>query len=119
MVVSNTVEAADYYEKLLQATILSKTHDQGPGMCETMMKIGETEIKVLDENKEMGLIAPVQAGGGSVWINIYVDDIDKYFDNVVKHGGNVISPVTEFPGPAKNAVFSDKFNHVWVVNQQY
>lgn len=118
MVVSSAREASDYYKNLLKADILSTT-DQNQGMNETMMKIGETEIRVLEENKELGMFAPEKVGGGSVWMNIWVDDIDKYFDHIVKEEVHVISPVQEYPGPAKNAVFSDKFNHVWVVNQKY
>lgn len=118
MVVSCAREASDYYKNLLKAEILSTTGlDQG--MNETMMKIGETEIRVLDENKELGMFAPAEVGGGSLWMNIWVDNIEEYFDHVVKEGGQVISPVQELPGPAKNAVFSDKFNHIWIINQQY
>jgi len=59
-------------------------------------------------------------GGKSVGINLFVDDIETFFNNAVKQGCKTLSPVQEFPEmPAKNAVFSDKFNHLWVVNQKY
>ncbi|WFD11923.1 hypothetical protein [Tepidibacter hydrothermalis] len=43
-----------------------------------------------------------------------------FFNNVVREGGKVISPIQDLSEiPAKNAVFSDKYNHVWVINQKY
>lgn len=119
MVVSNAREASDYYKKVLKAEIISQT-DEAIEMNEIIMKLGDTEIRVLNENKEYGLIAPVQAGTGSVWLNLIVDDIEMFFDNAVKEGVTVISPIQDFPEiPAKNAVFSDKYNHTWVINQKY
>lgn len=119
MIVSDAKSAAEYYKKVLNAEVLSKT-DNEQGMNETMMKLGGVEVRVLDENKNMGMIAPAQVGGGAVGINIFGEDIDAFVDSAISQGCNVLSPVTDFPEiPAKNAVFSDKFNHLWVVNQQY
>lgn len=52
MIVSNAKDAADYYKKLLNAEIISQT-DNEQGMNETMMKLGEVEVRVLDENQDM------------------------------------------------------------------
>jgi uncharacterized glyoxalase superfamily protein PhnB len=119
MIVADAKEAGDYYKKVLNAEIISQT-DKEAGLNETMMKLGGVEIRVLDENKDFGLFAPADSSAPSMGINLFVNDIDAFFDNAVKEGCNIISPVQDFPDiPAKNAVFSDKFNHVWVVNQQY
>ena len=119
MIVSDAKVAGDYYKKVLNAEIISQTNNAAE-MNETMMKLDGTEIRVLDENKEFGLIAPAEGSVGSVGLNLFVDDIDAFINNAVKEGCTIISPVQEFPEiPAKNAVFSDKFNHVWVINQKY
>lgn len=119
IVVNDAEKASEYYKNLLLADVISTAHNQGKGMNETMLKLGGTEIKVLEENESLGLIAPKTVGGGSVWVNIYVSDIDMYFDHLLKEGANVISPKQEFPGHGINAVISDEFNHVWVVNQLF
>lgn len=119
IIVSDARESADYYKKILNAKIISKT-DNEKGMNEITMKLGEVDIRVLDENQEMGLFAPNQVGGQSIGINLFVDDIESFVDVIIKEDCNILSPITEFPEvSAKNAVFSDKFNHVWVVNQKY
>lgn len=117
MVVKNARESADYYEKLFGAKILSKT-DLEQSLNETMMLIGDTEIKVLDENKEYSLLAPTDESLSSMWINLYVDDINKQVQLAEKSDCLIISPVTEFNGgKAINAVFKDKYGHIWIINQ--
>ena len=117
MVVKDARESADYYTLLFGATILSKT-DLETQLNEMVMEIGGVVIKVLNENKDYGLIAP-SGPGGSMWINLIVDDIKTVVDKAVELECNMISPITEFPEMnAINAVFSDRYNHVWVINQK-
>lgn len=119
MIVSSAKEAGKYYEKVLGAEILSQT-DLQQGANETMLRLAGIEVRLLDENKSLGLVAPVEGGTPSMSINLFVEDLDVYFANIESNGCQVLSPVTDFPHiPAKNAVFKDKFNHIWVVNQQY
>ena len=118
MVVKDARESADYYMSLFGATILSKT-DMESELNEIQMEIGGVEIKVLNENKDYGLIAPTSESVSSMWINFIVDDIKAVCDKAVELECNIISPITEFPDSnAINAVFSDRYNHIWVINQK-
>ena len=118
MVVKGAKESADYYKSLFGAEVLSKT-DLEDELNEIQMEIGGVEIKVLNENKDYGLIAPTSESVSSMWINLIVDDIQATVDKAVELECNLISPITEFPDSnAKNAVFSDRYNHIWVINQK-
>ncbi len=118
MVVKNARQAADYYETLFKAQILSKT-DLEAAMNETMMVIGGTQIRVLNENTDFGLIAPSEEVPSSMWINLYVDDIHKQCQIAEELGCFIISPVTEFAeSNAINAVFRDQYGHIWIINQK-
>lgn len=119
MIVTDAKAAAGHYEKIVNAQIVSQT-DNEAGMNEAMLKLGGVDVRLLDENKDLGLIAPAQMGGQPIGINLFVDDIDAFFDNAINEGCSVVSPVQDFPEiPARNAVFADRFNHLWVVNQKY
>lgn len=119
MIVTDSKAAGSYYKEILNAKIISQT-DNELGTNETMLELGWVEVRILDENKALGLIAPTQIEAKSLGINLFVDNIDAFFNNAIEKWCQVLSPVQEFPDiPAKNAVFSDKFNHLWVVNQQY
>lgn len=117
MVVKNAKESADYYKTLFGADIISQT-DLEESLNETMMSIGNTERKVLNENRDYGLIATSEDSVSSMWINLYVEDINKQIQLAEDAECIIISPVTEFPeNKAINAVFRDKYGHVWVINQ--
>ena len=92
MIVSDAKAAADYYKKVLNAKIISQTNNE-IGMNETMMELGGVEIRVLDENKDFGMIAPVIVGGSAVGINLFVNDINTFFNNAIKEGCIAISPI--------------------------
>lgn len=118
MVVKDAREAANYYKDLFGAKILSKTDLDKP-LNETRMVVGGTEIRVLNENDEIGFVAPSKDFPSSMWVNLFVDDINKQCKVAEDSGCAIISPVTEFPeSNAKNAVFRDKYGHIWVINQK-
>lgn len=82
---------------MLGAEILSQT-DNEPGMNETTMKLCGVEVRVLDESRDMGIIAPVQVGGQSIGISLFVDYIDAFFDNAINEGCGVLSPAASWEG---------------------
>ena len=116
MVVSSPKEAAVFYKELFEAEILSTT-DLDKGQNETMMNLGVVEVKVLEENKDLMLLAPTPESMGSFWANLYVEDIRKVVKKAEELNCVIISPVVEYENGAINAVIRDKFNHIWVLNQ--
>ena len=117
MVVNNAREATDFYQALFGVEVLSKTDLEG-NVNEGKISFGNIVVRVLDENKDYGLHAPTPETTSAMWLNIYVEDIEVVFKNAMEMGCVSISPVTKFDeANAINAVFSDQFNHVWVLNQ--
>ena len=117
MVVEDALGAADYYKELFGAKILSKT-DLEKNLNEAGLLIADTEIRLLNENKDYDLFSPSSDMIGAMWINLIVDDIEGLYKKAMEMDCKPIQPVTEFKEmKIKNAVFSDKFNHTWVLNQ--
>lgn len=117
MVVKDAKESAELYKELFDADILSKT-DLEKETNEIIMRIGGVEIRVLNENKDFGLIAPTKGTVSSMWVNLIVDDIEALIKRATELNSHIISPITKFENNAINAVFSDKYNHTWVINQK-
>jgi PhnB protein len=117
MVVEDALGAAEFYKDLFNAKILSKT-DLDKNSNEAMVIIAGTEIRILNENKDYNLFAPSKDMNSAMWINLFVDDIESLFKKAIDMDCTSIQPVTKFEEvKVKNAVFSDKYNHVWVLNQ--
>lgn len=115
MIVKSAVEAAGYYEKLLNAEVISITNLE-LGSNEAKFKIGDTAFRILDENPDYGMYAPKDGVPASIGINLIVKNIDKMSETAKNLSCDIISPVTDF-GHAINMVIKDKFGHIWVVNQ--
>lgn len=115
MVVKDAKAAGEFYSKLFDAKIISET-DVKLGMNEVIMKIANTQVRVLDENIEYGLVAPAKEVIPSLSINIFVDDIYATIKLAEELGCAIISPITKFEH-AINAVLSDVFGHLWIINQ--
>ena len=117
MVVEDALGAAEYYKELFDAKILSKTNLE-KNLNEASLIIADTEIRLLNENKDYDLFSPSSDMNSSMWINLIVEDIGSLYEKALEMECKSIQPITEFKEiKVKNAVFSDKFNHTWVLNQ--
>ncbi len=118
MIAKSAKEAGEYYKSLFGATLISSTNLQEE-MNETIIKIGGVEIRILNENKDYGLVAPTGETINTMWINLIVDDINEIFDKISELNCTVISPITQFKEMnAVNGVLKDKYNYIWVINQK-
>lgn len=115
MIVRSAKEAAEFYKNLFGAEILWKT-DLKQGMNEALIKIAGTEIRVLDENQELGMVGPAEGVPSSMGINLFVDDIHAQAKIAEELGCITLSPITDF-GKAINTVLKDIFGHMWIINQ--
>ncbi|WP_340818262.1 VOC family protein [Methanolobus sp. WCC4] len=117
MVVEDAIGAADHYAELFGAMILSKT-DMEKNLNEAILIIAGTEIRLLNENKDYDLFSPNSDMSSAMWISLTVEDIESLYEKALEMGGRSIQPITEYKEiNVKNAVFEDKFGHVWVLNQ--
>jgi predicted enzyme related to lactoylglutathione lyase len=75
---------------------------------------GFAPIESRDKDDDFGLNGGLTAGRGDGWVAVYVrvKDPEVTLDEVVKLGGKVILPVTDRPGQATIAIFSDPEGHV-------
>lgn len=116
MVVSSAAEAGAYYVKLFDAELLSETALES-SQNESRLRLGQTVLRVLDENAELGLMAPAEGVPSSLWINLYVKELEALVAHAAKCDCQILSPVTHFPEmQAINAVIKDRFGHIWVLN---
>lgn len=117
MITKDALESGKYYQKLFGAKIKSST-DQKLGLNESILIMGNVEIRLLDENLEYGLIAPKEDNVSSIGLNVIVKDIKAIAKKATELGCAMLSPVTTFETQgAINCVFKDPYNHVWVINE--
>jgi len=59
-----------------------------------------------------------QAGGGTVTIGLFTDDVHAVFDCAVAAGAKVINPVTDFDYGYRQGDLQDAFGHRWTIQKK-
>jgi PhnB protein len=93
LVVNDGEKALEFYKKAFGAEIgpVHKTPDGK--VMHGEVKIGDSKLFLADEFPGMGCPSPKTAGGSPVVLNLYMDGIDKVFDQAVSAGATVTMPI--------------------------
>ncbi len=114
LVVNNSVEALDFYQKAFGAETVSRM--PGPDGKSTMhaeMRIGNSTVMLTDENPQWEMKSPHTLGGSPSSLHIYVEDADKLFDRAVKAGCTVKAPLMNAFWGDRYGKLEDPFGHQW------
>ena len=118
LVVDNTVKALDFYRTALNATELLRLPIPGDTqkIAHAEIRIGDSQVMLSDEYPSMDALSPKSLGGTPASFMIYVDDVDRAFDQAVKAGAKPLRPVeNQFWGDRTGTVV-DPFGHKWTLD---
>jgi PhnB protein len=79
------------------------------------LKIGDSPIMLADEHPGMGYLSPQTLGGTPVSILLYVEDVDKTFNQAVAAGGLQQLPLKDQFYGDRSGTLKDPFGHVWTI----
>lgn len=119
LIVDNAAKALEFYQKALNAKemfrlpITGAKGDQKIGHAE--IKIGHSQLMLSDEYPDMDAVGPKTLGGTPASFMIYVDDVDKAFDQAVKAGGKPLQPVENQFWGDRTGTLLDPFGHKWTL----
>ncbi|HSD47296.1 MAG TPA: VOC family protein, partial [Pyrinomonadaceae bacterium] len=114
LTISGATQALEFYKTAFGATELFRMEHEGKiGHAE--IKIGDSPIMLADEHPEMGNKSPATLGGSPVGIMIYVDDVDRIYNQAIAAGGKEIKPLQDQFYGDRSGTLIDPFGHVWTV----
>lgn len=114
LVMQGAADAIRFYQAAFGARELLRFEHEGKIM-HAEVQIGDSPIMLADEMPEMGYRGPKALGGSPVSIMLYVEDVDKVFDQAVKAGAQVLRPVQDQFYGDRSGNLTDPFGHVWTV----
>jgi PhnB protein len=116
LVVRNAAQAIEFYKKAFGAEERSRFEMPGGTIGHAELKIGDSVIFLADEMPAPGASqSPQSVGGSTCTLNIYVDDVDKLFDQAVNAGGKSVMPVADMFWGDRYGTLTDPFGHVWSI----
>jgi PhnB protein len=115
LVCAGASDAMDYYKRAFGAVEVARLAGPDGKLMHGMVRIGDSALMLMDENKDWGALGPTALGGSAVTIHLYVKDVDAVFARAVAEGGtSKMAPTDMFWGD-RYGVLTDPFGHSWSV----
>ena len=108
-------DAIEFYKKAFNAVELARRPGENGKLMHAMIKIGDTNIMMADENPEWKAFGPKALGGSSVTLHMYVPDVDASFKQAVDAGGTATMPPTDMFWGDRYGMVTDPFGHNWAI----
>src|SRR6266480_4042239 len=89
LVVNNAARAIEFYERAFGAKEVMRMDGPGGKVSHAELKIGDSMIMLSDEMQGSGCRSPQSLGGSTVSIFLYLDNVDKVFNQAVSAGAKV------------------------------
>lgn len=115
--VRDAVKAIEFYKKAFGAEETGRiTMPDGTiGHCE--LALGDSKLMLAEENLQWGNTSPQSLGGTTVYLSLYVDDVDAVFARALQSGAKVLgnmTPKDQFYGDRTGSL-TDPFGHRWTI----
>jgi PhnB protein len=115
LTVKGAARAIEFYKKAFGATELSRHGTPDGSIMHASLKIGEGVLFLNDEFKEAGCVAPQSGAGGSVYLMMYVADVDATFKRALDAGAETKMAVADQFWGDRYGVLIDPFGHYWEI----
>lgn len=117
LVVNGATKAVEFYKNVFGAKILSVHNTPDGKVMHAEIQIGDSKVFLADEFPGMSCPSPNTAGGTTVVLNLYSENVDQLFNKAVSAGATVVMPLgNQFWGDRYGQVV-DPFGHRWALGQ--
>jgi PhnB protein len=105
--------AIEFYKKALNAQELFSMVNPDGRIGHAELQIGDSRMMLADEHPEINFRGPRTIGGSPIFIHLYVDDCDAWFNRAVAAGAKVMRPLEDQFYGDRGGQVEDPFGHVW------
>jgi len=115
LICAGAADAIEFYKKAFGATEQARLPGPDGRLMHAAVKIGDSQVMLVDEMPEWGALGPKALKGSPVTIHLYVDDVDAVVERAVKAGAKVTLPVADQFWGDRYGKLEDPFGHHWSV----
>jgi len=115
LTVDGAAAAIEYYQKAFGAKELARSSGPGGKIFHALIQIGDSKVMLNDEFPEMGGRGPKAIGGTAVTLTLYVQDVDRTYEQAIAAGGKAVMPVADQFWGDRYGILTDPFGHAWAV----
>jgi PhnB protein len=115
LIVKDAARAIEFYKQAFDARELMRMADPSGKIGHAEIKIGDSPIMLSDEAPDWGARSPQTIGGSPVGICLYVENVDKLFNQAIAAGAKELRPVQDQFYGDRSGTLTDPFGHQWTV----
>lgn len=115
LVCAGAADAIEFYKNAFGAVETARLPGPEGKIAHAMIRIGDSDVMLVDEFPEMGSVSPESLKGSPVTLHLYVDDVDATVERAVKAGAKIAMPVTDMFWGDRYGKLADPFGHHWSV----
>jgi PhnB protein len=115
LVVHDAARALNFYRRAFGAVEVMRLDMPGGRIGHAEIKVGDSHIMLADEFPESGFRSPQAYGGTPVSILLYVEDVDRGFEQAVAAGARAVRPVEDQFYGDRTGTLEDPFGHLWTL----
>jgi PhnB protein len=115
LVCAGAAKAIEFYKQAFGAEEGARLPGPDGRLMHASVKIGDSQVMLVDEMPEWGALGPKSLKGTPVTIHLYVEDVDALVARAVKAGAKVTMPVADQFWGDRYGKLEDPFGHHWSV----
>ena len=117
LIVQGGMDAIEFYKHVFGANVRRIFYGpDGKTIFHAELEIGDSIFMLSEELPMMNILSPKSLGGGtSIYLYMYVDNVDDVFANVVSAGASVKMPLTDTFYGDRCCIIIDPFGHRWTL----
>lgn len=115
LVCAGAADAMTFYAKAFNAQELMRLPGPDGKLMHGCIRIGDSMVMLVDENPEWGSLGPNALKGSSVTLHLYVEDVDRQFQQAVDAGCTARMPPQDMFWGDRYGVVQDPFGHQWSI----
>jgi len=113
LICKGAAQALDFYKHAFGAKEELRMAGPDGSVSHAEITIGDSRLMLGEEHPAMGARSPATIGGSGTGIMLYVEDVDKMFQNALKAGATQTQPVQDKFYGDRMGTLTDPFGHVW------
>jgi PhnB protein len=118
LITSDGAAAIEFYKKAFDVVEMGRWNNDDGTVHVAELSFQGAIFHIREESARQSNLSPLTAGGNTVIVGIFVNDVDAITDRAVAAGAILLNPATDYDYRYRQASVKDPFGHHWLIEKK-
>ena len=118
LIIRDGVAAIEFYKQAFGVVELGRWSNDDGSVHVAELSFQGALFHIREESAKQSNLSPATAGGNTVIIGVFVNDVDTIVDRAVAEGAALLSPAQDYDYSYRQASIKDPFGHHWLIEKK-